>query len=318
MNGLMNEWYIGTKGKHISKNFDPNPPLLGDIEKRTNRYANPRDVYVTTQIMEQHLSNRDKAALVLANIHRDMGQDVDLVRLIAKTVEKNDISKKESIELLIKYILTKGNKDNLLVRLARIKETSLFLQFIVNVLFEADAIVRNEALSSASKNGHTSIVQHAVDSIQIDNYILLECIHGASFKGHTFIVEMLLNKIKKRPGNNELEMYFNALLGASENGHSDIVRLLINAGADPRYRHSFVVEEASRKGFTETVDVLLSVGADADKDNYFGAMWSASKNGHATIVEMLLKVGAPPTEEAIQVAYEEGHMDIVRMLENSK
>jgi len=86
------------------------------------------------------------------------------------------------------------------------------------------------------------------------------------------------------------------LFVAAQRGFADIVAVLIEAGADVRFRHKIYgspLTQASAAGHTEIVRQLLAAGA---RPNVSGesALARAALGGHVDIVDQLLAAGADP------------------------
>jgi len=113
---------------------------------------------------------------------------------------------------------------------------------------------------------------------------------------------------------------------ACTNGNSAIVELLLKAGADANTAlpgGETVLMTAARVGTVPTVKTLLAHGAAVDsKDDRRGQtalMWAAAE-GHASVAEVLLEVGADfrlrlaSGFTPLLFAVREGHIDVVRIL----
>jgi ankyrin repeat protein len=120
----------------------------------------------------------------------------------------------------------------------------------------------------------------------------------ASGKGSVQIVNMLLDK--GADINAQSEHYGTSLLSAVCRGAVDIVSTLLGRCADPnapfcQFR-SIVLQEASNKGHTQIVKMLLNRGVDPNTRSYWvfygTALQEASAKGYEDIVKILLCGGA--------------------------
>lgn len=87
---------------------------------------------------------------------------------------------------------------------------------------------------------------------------------------------------------------------------------------------TFTLHEASRKGLTEEVELLLSQEVDVnfrDETGSTALMWGAV-SGHDEVVKLLLQAGADPClvnnfgETALDLAKEQGHLGVTKLLES--
>ncbi len=86
-----------------------------------------------------------------------------------------------------------------------------------------------------------------------------------------------------------------ALRYAGEHGHIETVRLVVRPEVNDTFSHHQALISASRHGYTEIVDLLLSINVDpqAPKGNS-RPLYEASYNGHLDVVNLLLKKDIPP------------------------
>ena len=94
------------------------------------------------------------------------------------------------------------------------------------------------------------------------------------------------------------------LLDASRTGDAAMMELLLKAGADPKRTHpegETPLMAASRSGSVPAVRLLLDRGVDVNATDMFqqetALMWAAAE-GHAEVVDALLKAGADPNRKA--------------------
>jgi ankyrin repeat protein len=90
------------------------------------------------------------------------------------------------------------------------------------------------------------------------------------------------------------------------------VRLLLANGANINADRCDPLREASRRGYTGIVDLLLENGASVSAD----ALHEASSTGHTGMVHLLLQKCAVNTQDcqALRDACVAGYTDIVRLL----
>jgi len=84
---------------------------------------------------------------------------------------------------------------------------------------------------------------------------------------------------------------------------------------DVNQRAGYALRYASLYGHNKVVKTLLEAGADVHAAQDCAIVWAA-EFGHMDTVRTLLKHGAVKSGEAYQMAKENGHMEIARLLEN--
>ena len=112
-----------------------------------------------------------------------------------------------------------------------------------------------------------------------------------------------------------------ALYVASYNGHKEVVELLLSKGAeiDKEVDGITALYGASLNSQKEVVELLLSKGAEIDKGD-ITALSVSSFNGHKEVVELLLEKGAEIDKvgsiygTALSGASENGHKEVVELL----
>ncbi len=184
-----------------------------------------------------------------------------------------------------------------------------------------------DTLLSAAKDGETESVKLLCESGVNPNSKNIDgttAIHSASKNGHYSTVEYLIKEAKVDV--NITDRQFNtALHEAARNGHTDIVKLLCESGLDPNSKNSdgtTALHSASSNGHNSTVEYLVKEAkADMDlaiKINYnalhkaqsvaeinkrniivLTPLHWASAYGHVSTVDLLLKMGADKTINAI-------------------
>jgi ankyrin repeat protein len=158
----------------------------------------------------------------------------------------------------------------------------------------SDALLADAAEKMDRAAIRTLLQKHAnVNAPQVDG---MTALHWAAYQDDLDTVELLLRagaapKATNRYGVTPLSL-------ACTNGNAAIVRLLLRAGADPNAAlpgGETPLMTASRVGSLASVTALLERGATVDaKDDRRGQtalMW-ASAEGHADVVEALIKAGA--------------------------
>lgn len=107
-------------------------------------------------------------------------------------------------------------------------------------------------------------------------------------------------------------------------GRMDEFRSLIEAGFDVNYKHpngTGLLHEVVEKGDRQTVDYLLSKGADVNANCYFGTpLHSAANEGRVDMIRLLVAKGAKVDtvsvsgKTALDYAQENGHQEAVKVL----
>jgi hypothetical protein len=118
------------------------------------------------------------------------------------------------------------------------------------------------------------------------------------------------------------------LMIAAAERHLDTVAVLLEAGADPNLRNGYgrtALMFASSYGQVAIAERLIDAGADVDAvpsdQSGWTALIAASAHGMTSTVELLLRRGADPDikarngQTALLIAREQGHADVVRLLE---
>ncbi|KAJ3283443.1 hypothetical protein HK104_010381 [Borealophlyctis nickersoniae] len=190
----------------------------------------------------------------------------------------------------------------------------------VKVLLEAGADVLYEhdrALSWAAHKGHHEVLELLIEAgadVHAKNEAALRV---ASLKGQTSTVKLLLEAGADVHAKNEAALRF-----ASLKGQTSTVKLLLEAGADVHAKYEEALRVASLKGQTSTVKLLLEAGAKTSTQSADvhaldeRPLRAACKRGRTSMVQLLLEAGAKVHENALAVAHEQGHTDIVEMLES--
>lgn len=115
---------------------------------------------------------------------------------------------------------------------------------------------------------------------------------------------------------------------AASEGDTEIVRLLLEKGANVKFRHPMgggtPLTDAAQGGYTEIVKMLLDKGADinATQEDMMGltALTGAAFLGHTDVVKLLLDRGVPvdgQTDDGstpLQLAVSSAHPELVQLL----
>ncbi|GMH40594.1 hypothetical protein BSKO_08498 [Bryopsis sp. KO-2023] len=183
-------------------------------------------------------------------------------------------------------------------------------------------------LGWASFNGHEDVVFFLLKEgalVNAADYEGFTPLDSAAEKGFVKIARALIED--GAPVNTRNHEGRTPLYAAASGGHLALVRLLVSAGADIETRYPptdgtpFLV--ASELGFTKIVSYLLGRGAKSDVVDRFGsfALYLASQNGHAEVVEIILDIkdidpdkAGPGTTTPVIIAAQNGHSEVVKAL----
>jgi ankyrin repeat protein len=205
--------------------------------------------------------------------------------------------------LLLNPNLNPAENDNKAFRYA--SETGntdvveLLLAYKGNYIIYPEA-KNNEAIREASKNGHTEVVKLLLEYdgkyYKTDPYLTVsdnKLIRSASKRGLSQNeARKVLDCHSERHGNGG---YYaidpgakdnEAINEASKNGHTEVVELLLK---DRRVNPNEAIREASKNGHIKVVKLLLKDRRvnPTVKDNE--SLREANKNGHTRVVQLLLK-----------------------------
>ncbi|KAJ3652840.1 hypothetical protein Zmor_018771 [Zophobas morio] len=161
------------------------------------------------------------------------------------------------------------------------------------------SIVNNDtALTLASKNGHTAVVECLLDlgtEINRSNKYGWTPLYAATFHCHEKTVECLVTRGAKI---NHTDNYGRTpLYAASSNGHKKTVEYLVKCGAQLNRADDFSetpLYVAYSRGHEKIVEFLVKCGAETNSADENGrtVLHAASSNGDEKIVEYLIKNGA--------------------------
>jgi ankyrin repeat protein len=99
---------------------------------------------------------------------------------------------------------------------------------------------------------------------------------------------------------------------SAHTGLNEAVKELVNE-VDINQRAGYALRYACLYNHIKVVRTLLEKGADVHVAQDCAIVWAA-EFGHLEVVKMLLKAGAHRTPEAVQMAKENGHEEIVKLL----
>lgn len=141
--------------------------------------------------------------------------------------------------------------------------------------------------------------QRAYNNNLTYNYLLDAAAEG----GHVSIIEHLV-----RMHIYDVEDYNMALNHAARYGHGEAVEKLVKLGAN---KYDGALHRAAYKNHINIVQRLIKLGA---KD-YNKVMRTSALNGRFVLVKMMLELGADDYDLSTQFAREEGHNDIIELIE---
>ncbi|XP_058448106.1 ankyrin-1-like [Malaya genurostris] len=148
-------------------------------------------------------------------------------------------------------------------------------------------------------------------------------LHLAVHNGHGEMIKILLEN--NADINATIDEHFTALHVAAQNGHTEVVTILLNLGAYNKAAESSNFTPlcfAAQNGHAEVVRLLLD--KDPEQINSVTAFRSAVKNGHETVVTIMIGDGADfnalenDKSTALHVAAENGQEGVVRILLDNK
>lgn len=106
-----------------------------------------------------------------------------------------------------------------------------------------------------------------------------------------------------------------AAIASDDKAQLESLSLLLTNGADVNRDQNFALRWACSHGRIHVAQVLISNGADVGAAHN-DSLYQAAKNGHLCIVEMLIRQGADPVEakDAIKRAEDRGHVQVAALL----
>lgn len=177
----------------------------------------------------------------------------------------------------------------------------------------SNSYVVGEKLFVNAQIGDLLLVQHYIQVEHADpnwkNAFGWTALHGASERGNHDIVSFLLEQPNCNPNIKSVHYGWTPLHRASEHGHEDCVHHLLTLReknstcrvVDPNQVDSCgetALHLASRKGYPETVKILLTHGANPNLINKSGKtplQW-AIQFGYLDVVQILLPVTNSPRD----------------------
>lgn len=140
-------------------------------------------------------------------------------------------------------------------------------------------------------------------------------IRYATINNNPRVVELLLKDSRIDP--TVCEWYI--IYGACIAGHIDIIKLFLNDKRfDASVNNNIYIRCAAYCGFLELVKYLLQdtrVDPSADINS---AICSATKKGHIEVVKLLLEDPRVDAREALEIARENNHSELIHLLSNKK
>jgi ankyrin repeat protein len=128
-----------------------------------------------------------------------------------------------------------------------------------------------------------------------------------------------INEFIKRVIKNDADIHAKdeqCFIWASRNGYLDVVECLLSHGADIHAKDDYAFRRASECGRLDSVKFFIAHGANVHAKNN-GALYWASENGHLAVVECLIEHGADihaNKDCALRNASYQGHLDVVKCL----
>ncbi|XP_050437843.1 ankyrin repeat and SAM domain-containing protein 1A-like [Adelges cooleyi] len=191
------------------------------------------------------------------------------------------------------------------------------------------------ALHHASLNGYKEIVQLLLcneASTNVVDHKGAAPLHLAAWTGNVEIVRLLLCHGPSIPNVNHMTKNRETPLHcAAQYGHSGVVALLLEHGADPtirNHKHETALDLCAQYGRLETVELILAKRPELIRSynsRAAGIMFAhtplhlASRNGHKTVVELLMTAGMDVNVRtgsgtALHEAVQCGKTEVARLL----
>lgn len=156
-------------------------------------------------------------------------------------------------------------------------------------------------LHHAALNGHRKVVEILLEYDANVNLVDCKgstCLHLAAWRGNTDIVVSILVKSAFQPNvnqqNNDQETPLHC---AAQFGHSAVCTLLLQHGADAgirNFRRETALDLACEYGRFESAEVIIRLRPELlsrDLIPIHSPLHLAAKNGHSSVVKMLLNSG---------------------------
>ena len=210
------------------------------------------------------------------------------------------------------------------------KGDAFVVKLFLDALMKPDVkdSMNQTALTAAAAAGHVATVQtllaRGADPNLPGGILQTSPLAYASGAGHTVIVQTLLKHGSRVKGvKNALGC--SPLIDAVQSGHTDVMEILLDAGSDLYERDiagNTLLISAAMGGHASTLSRLLAKGLQINTKNLLSrtALMYAAEEGHTAAVEVLLKHGADKAIQvlgvtALELAKDNGHQDIVKLLE---
>ena len=187
---------------------------------------------------------------------------------------------------------------------------------------------RGPAIALASWAGHLDIITKLFEDnfakeTADDARYLTEAFINASNRGHEEIVAFLIGHIPKPT---DKFMWDPILLcRAAEIGYETLVKMLTSAGAgvDIAHEGSTPLQYAAKNGHESIVECILSLGADVNSEaaeDSFKPCLHAAKKGYIRVVQILMQYKADirqsntERQTALHLAAQNGHVNVTELL----
>ncbi len=192
-------------------------------------------------------------------------------------------------------------------------------EYYIKDLRKINSYYANEYLMNGSGKGK---LDHVIISLNIGANIHVnndDALRSASMNGHLGVVKYLIEL--KPDGANIHADDDGALRLASMNGHIKVIKYLVGLGVNIHTYDDLALRWASMNGHIEVVKYLVGLGADihAGED---AALRYSSRNGHLDVVKYLVELkpdGAnihAGDDFALRSARQHGQIEVVKYLEN--
>lgn len=190
------------------------------------------------------------------------------------------------------------------------------------------------ALRAAASVGNTAECARLLGSLKSVRFSRDElgrsALHLAASAGHGSVVRLLLSVAAPREVDSPDGAGCTALQRAASDGHEEVVKLLLARGADVDRQDNIhgncAIHEASWKGYSRTVALLASAGANLTKTNAggFTALHLCCQNGHNQSCRELLLASCNPDlqnnygDTSLHTSARYGHAGVTRILISAK
>ncbi|KAK5641967.1 hypothetical protein RI129_010514 [Pyrocoelia pectoralis] len=197
-----------------------------------------------------------------------------------------------------------------------------------------DGGVGSAALRAAASVGNSDECARLLGSLKSVRFSRDElgrsALHLSASAGHGSVVRLLLSVAAPREVDSPDGAGCTALQRAASDGHEEVVKLLLARGADVDRQDNIhgncAIHEASWKGYSRTVSLLASAGANLTKTNAggFTALHLCCQNGHNQSCRELLLAGCNPDlqnnygDTALHTSARYGHAGVTRILISAK